>query len=134
MKTQGTIDWIGIAIVVLAHFVISIAHGIAHTNAQVPLSTAAAFFVYAVILAGPWIGLILMWRAPRAGAWLIALTLAGALVFGIINHFVLNSPDHYSHVSPEWRSLFTSTALLLAITEALGSGLAIRSFNRRRFL
>jgi hypothetical protein len=122
------------AIIVLAHFVISAAHGTAHTNAEVPLSTAATVFVYAVILAGPWIGLILMWRAPRAGAWMIAVTMAGALVFGIINHFVLESPDHFSHVNPQWRLLFTSTAILLAVTEALGSGLAIRLLNRRRFL
>lgn len=134
MKRHGTSTWVGMAIVVLAHFVISIAHGTAHTEAEVPLTTAASIFVYAVILAGPWIGLILMWRAPRAGAWLIALTMAGALAFGIINHFVIDSPDHFSHVNPEWRSLFTSTAVLLAITEALGSGLAIRFLNGRRFL
>jgi len=122
------------AIVVLIHFVVSIAHGTAHANAQVPLSTAASVFVYAVILAGPWLGLALMWRAPRTGASLIALTMASSLVFGIINHFVLDSPDHFSHVNPEWRFLFASTAVLLAITEALGSGLAIRLLNGRRFL
>jgi hypothetical protein len=122
------------AIVVLVHFVISFAHGTAHTNAQIPLSTAANVFVLAVILAGPWIGLILMWRAPRAGAWVIALTMASSFVFGIINHFVLDSPDHFLHVSPEWRFLFASTAVLLAVTEALGCGLAIRLLNGRRFL
>jgi len=133
MKGYIKSSWMAIVIVVLAHFVISIAHGAAHTNAHVPLSAAASVFVYGVILAGPWIGLILMWRAPRAGAWVLALTMFGALVFGVINHFVLDSPDHFSHVDPQWRWLFTSTAVLLAFTEALGSGFAIRLLNARRF-
>jgi hypothetical protein len=52
--------------------------------------------------------------------------LASSLVFGFVNHFLLDSPDHVAHVSAEWRLLFTSTAILLAVTEGLGSGLAIR--------
>jgi len=65
---------------------------------------------------------------------LIALTMAGALVFGFVNHFVLSSPDHVAHVDPQWRPLFTTTAVLLALTEALGSGLAIQSLLRRKSL
>ena len=121
-------------IVVVAHLLISLVHGAAHTMAQVPLSPAANAFVFAVILAGPLIGLGLMWPFQRVGAWLIALTMAGALVFGFVNHFVLSSPDHVAHVDPQWRPLFTTTAVLLALTEALGSGLAIQSLLRRRSL
>lgn len=117
---------------VLLHLAISIVHGTAHANARVPLSTAANVFVFAVILAGPLVGLVLMWPAERLGLWLIALTMAGALVFGIVNHFVLSSPDHVAHVDPQFRPLFATTAVLLAVTEALGSGLAVYSLRGRR--
>ena len=109
---------------VLTHLVISIAHGTAHTGAHVPLSPAASLFVYAVILAGPLVGLALVWLAESLGIWVIMLTMAGSLVFGVINHFVFDSPDHVSHVDPQWRLLFATTAVLLAGTEVLGVGLA----------
>ena len=109
---------------VVAHLVISIAHGTTHTGAHVPLSPAASLFVYAVILAGPLVGLALVWLAESLGTWVIMLTMAGSLVFGVINHFVFDSPDHVSQVDPQWRLLFATTAVLLAATEALGVGLA----------
>ena len=109
---------------VLAHLVISIVHGTAHTGAHVPLSPAASLFVYAVILAGPLVGLALVWLAESLGTWVIMLTMAGSLVFGVINHFVFDSPDHVSQVDPQWRLLFATTAVLLAATEVLGVGLA----------
>src|SRR5262245_61115571 len=59
------------------------------------------------------------------GSWLIAVTMAGALIFGCANHFVFASPGHVSHVNPQWRQLFATTAVLLAVTEALRSGPAI---------
>jgi hypothetical protein len=47
--------------------------------------------------------------------------MAGALVFGIVNHFVISSPDHVNHVAAQWRMLFASTAVLLVITEGVGT-------------
>ena len=117
---------------VLSHLVISIAHGQAHAGANVPLSRAANLFVFIVILAGPLSGLVLTWPAERIGSWLIAITMAGSLVFGVVNHFVLPSPDHVAHVDRHWRPLFTTTAVLLGLTEALGSGLAIRVARERK--
>ena len=117
---------------VLAHLVISMLHGVAHTNARVPLSPSASAFVYAVILAGPLIGLGLTWPLRRIGFELIALTMFGALVFGFLNHFVFPSPDHIAHVDLQWRSLFSTTAVLLALTEALGFGLAVRLLREWR--
>jgi hypothetical protein len=121
-----------LAAVVLTHLVVSMVHGIAHARAQVPLSPAANMFVYIVILAGPLVGLALTWPAQQLGSWVVATTLAGSLVFGLVNHFVLSSPDHVAHVAPDWRPLFTATAILLAVTEALGSGLAIRLARERK--
>jgi hypothetical protein len=118
--------WRWLAAVVAAHLAISIVHGTAHTGAHVEQSAPAMAFVFMVILAGPVIGLGLTWPAPRAGHWVIAATLAGSLAFGVVNHFVFDSPDHVSRVAHEWQALFGWTAVLLAITEALGAALAIR--------
>jgi hypothetical protein len=118
--------------VVLAHLVISLVHGLAHAQAHVPLSRAANLFVFLVILGGPLLGLALLRPAQRIGSWLIAVTMAGSLVFGVVNHFVLAGPDHVTHVDPQWRVLFATTAILLAATEGLGCFLAIRSVRERR--
>jgi hypothetical protein len=133
MSTRHTSTWRWLAAVVLAHLVVSFVHGSAHARADVPLSQAATLFVFIVILAGPVVGLALTWPAERLGGWLVAITMAGSLVFGLVNHFVLASPDHISHVNPQWRPLFATTAVLIAITEALGSGLALRLVRERRF-
>lgn len=132
MNKQRSLGWIWLTGVVLAHLVISMVHGTAHAKAQVPLSPAANAFVFSVILAGPLVGLGLTWPSQRLGAWLIALTMAGSLIFGFVNHFVLSSPDHVAHVDPHWRPLFTTTAVLLAVTEALGLFLAVQFLRARR--
>lgn len=131
MSRNSTPDRRWLTAAVLCHLIVSMVHGAAHTGAQVPLSPAANLFVFTVIVAGPIVGLALTWPAPRIGSWLVAITMAASLVFGLVNHFVLASPDHVAHVAREWRSLFTTTAVLLALTETLGSGLAIRLARER---
>ena len=125
-------NWLTAA--VLTHLAVSIVHGRAHAGADVPLSYAANLFVFIVILAGPLIGLALIWPAQRIGNWVIAVTMAASLVFGIVNHFVLPGPDHVTHVVAPWRTLFATTAVLLAATEAFASGVAIRSITERKSL
>jgi hypothetical protein len=113
--------------VVLTHLAISIAHGRAHDGAAVPLSFAGTLFVYIVILAGPLAGLaVWRWR-PAAGGWIVAASMAGALVFGLINHFIIDGQDHVAHVAAEWRTLFGVTAALLVVSEAAGAGIGIWS-------
>jgi hypothetical protein len=131
MKGTRTQAWRWLIAAVLVHLLVSFVHGLAHARAQVPLSRAANLFVFIVILAGPLIGLALAWPAKRLGALLIAFTMAGSLVFGLVNHFGLPGPDHVAHVDPRWRLLFATTAALLALTEALGSTLAIRVLRER---
>ena len=60
------------------------------------------------------------------------MTMAASLVFGLVNHFVLTGPDHVVHVARHWRPLFTTTAILLALTEALGIELAVRAGGGRK--
>lgn len=112
--------------VVVAHLIISILHGAAHDGAHVPMSVPANAFVFLVVIAGPLVGLALMWRAPRAGGWIVAATMTASLVFGVVNHFVFVSPDHVAHVAREWQPLFAATAGLLALTEAVGAGIGAR--------
>jgi len=117
--------------IVLVHLVISVVHGSAHTGAQVALSPAQNLFVFIVILAGPLVGAVLLWPAARLGSWGIMVTMGGSLVFGAVNHFVLASPDHVAHVSAEWRPLFATTAVLLAVTEAVAVGVALGAVRER---
>ena len=101
-------------------------------EARVALSSEAMLFVFIVILAGPLIGLALTWPAERVGGWLIAVTMTGSLLFGLVNHFVVASPDHVAHVDRQWRDLFATTAILLTVTETLGAVLAIRFVRERQ--
>lgn len=124
-RTQNRL-WIWLAAIVIAHLAISFVHGAAHAQAKIAMSRPANLFVFVVILAGPLIGLAWTLRARQFGAWLIGVTMAASLIFGIVNHFVLAGADHVSHVDPPGRPLFAATAVLLAVTEALGFGMAFR--------
>ena len=118
-------------LIVLLHLIVSFIHGAAHSGAQVFLPLAGALFVYIVILAGPLVGLLwLRWR-PQAGAALVALTMTGSLLFGLINHFIIPGSDHVTQVAAEWRSLFAATAALLAGLEAAGAAVGFRLAVRR---
>lgn len=119
-RTEHSAD-LALAAVVLVHLAISIVHGRAHAGAQVPLPVAGTLFVYIVVLAGPLVGLgVSRWR-PQAGAWIVAASMGGALVFGLVNHFIIDGPDHVGHVVAEWRTLFGVTAALLLGCEAAGT-------------
>jgi hypothetical protein len=133
MDRKRSTTWSWLSALVVAHLVISLVHGAAHAQAHVPLSRAANLFVFIVILAGPLIGLGLTWPAERVGGWLVAVTMAGSLVFGVVNHFVIPSPDHVAHVNREWRPMFATTAALLAVTEVLGLRFALRLVRERKW-
>jgi hypothetical protein len=111
--------------VVLTHLAINIAHGRAHAGGQVPLSAVGALFVYIVILAAPLLGLGLWRWQPRLGGWIVASSMSGALVFGLVNHFIIDGVDHVAHVAAEWRLLFGITAALLVVCEAAGAAVGI---------
>jgi hypothetical protein len=111
--------------VVLLHLAVTLAHGSAHASAGVQVGPAGLAFVLVVIVAGPLAGLAWLRTDPRAGALLIAATMTGALLFGLLNHFVIPGADHVNHVAASSRVSFETTAALLVITEAAGSALGI---------
>jgi hypothetical protein len=114
------------------HLAVSIIHGVAHAGAHVELSQVGNLFVFIVILIGPLVGLVVTWPARRIGSWIVAITMAGSFVFGLVNHFLLSGDDHVSHVDPRWRTLFAATAMILAVIELLGSGLAVAHARQGR--
>jgi hypothetical protein len=128
-------DTAWLAALVMVHLVVAVIHGVAHSGAHVPLSPAALAFVIVVIQIGPLVGLALTRVQPGGGAAVVAASMAGALLFGVVNHFVLPGPDNVVRVHAEWRALFSSTAVLLALTEAgatvVGVMMAVRRQARR---
>jgi hypothetical protein len=123
-----------LAAVVLIHLAVTISHGLAHTAAGVDLSPAGMLFVFGVIIAGPLTGLLWMLANPRQGALVIAITMTAALIFGLINHFVIPGTDRVDHVAAASRMWFGTTAALLVLTEAAGAVLALtyeRQASRR---
>jgi hypothetical protein len=114
-------------IIVVAHLAVSLVHGAAHSGAAVPLSALQNVFVWVVILAGPLAALWLIRTGRPLGPELLALTMGGSLVFGIVNHFVIESADHVAHITADaWRLPFQLTAVGLALLEAAGTAVGIR--------
>ena len=114
-------------IIVVAHLAVSLVHGAAHSGAAVPLSALQNVFVWVVILAGPLAALWMIRTGRPLGPALLALTMGGSLVFGIVNHFVIESADHVAHITSDaWRLPFQVTAVALALLEAAGTAVGIR--------
>jgi len=123
--------WLGTGIV-LAHFVVVMFHGSAHTNLRIDLAAWQTVYVLIVIVLAPLVAAMLLWtRLSRFGFVLLAASMAGALLFGVYFHYLAISPDHVSHLPPgDAQGTFHLTALLLAITEAIGLTIGL-AYSRR---
>ena len=122
--------WVTIAAV--AHLIVNLLHGQAHTSLSVGLSTWQQIFVITVILLAPLVALALFFtRYARAALWVLLVSMLGALIFGACYHYVIISPDHVAHLPPgEARGLFRITALLLVLTEIFGVAVAAMALWR----
>jgi len=125
-------DMKALTAIVVVHLVLSFVHGAAHAGANVALGPLGNLFVYIVILAGPIAGLLVAVWKPHLGAWIVALAMGGSLVFGVVNHFIIQGTDHVSHVAAAWRTQFGVTAALLAVVEAAGAAISLREAIRVR--
>ncbi|HZN09678.1 MAG TPA: hypothetical protein VFB65_22985 [Pyrinomonadaceae bacterium] len=134
-KAKSIRVWI--AIPVLAHLIVVVLHGQAHTILGVGLSKWQQTYVLVVIVLAPLVALVLSFtRYAGAGVWLLLASMLGSLVFGACYHYLIISPDHVAHLPPgDARGLFRTTALLLLIAEAFGVAVAAMvlrtSFKRR---
>lgn len=122
-----------VTITVIAHLIVNLLHGRAHTELGVGLTSFQQFYVIAVILLAPLIALVLSWtRRARTGLWLLFASMLGSLIFGACYHYIIVSSDHVAHLPPgDARGLFRITALLLLITEAVGVVLAAIAVRAR---
>ena len=123
-------------VAVLVHLTVNLAHGRAHGELGVGLSEWQNIYVIAVILTAPLIAMLLIWtRYARFGLLLLIISMAASLIFGVIYHYVIVSPDHVSHLPPgAAQGVFRLTALLLMLTELFGvfvGWLGLRSNNFR---
>jgi hypothetical protein len=115
------IAWV-VTLVVLAHLVVNLLHGQAHTRLAIALATWQQGYVILVILLAPLVALVLSWtQYARVGIWLLLASMLGALIFGAAYHYIIISEDHVAHLPPgDARGLFRVTALLLLVTETVG--------------
>lgn len=119
--------------IVVVHLAVTLWHGAAHAEIPVPLTPLQTAFVGVVIILLPILGAGLLWSRYKLGAAVvITLSMLGSLLFGFVNHFVLDSPDHVTHV-PEhaWRQMFVVSAVLVAISE--GAGVFVGAVAVRRW-
>src|SRR5436309_1757080 len=122
---------IAISWVVALHTVILIAHSAAHFGLHVlPATVFDYLFIAIVISILPLIGLFMVFnsRIARWGAILLFLSMLGALIYGLIYHFLLPGMDNVAHSGPEpWHTLFVATSYLLLIMETVGTGVGLWS-------
>jgi len=101
---------------------VHVLHGISHVEHQVPLAAWQWAYVIFVVFLAPVVAAILLWTRPRrVGVWLFLASMAGALIFGLVFHFLVPGPDNvFTLHSGAGRETFLFSAVLVASTEALG--------------
>ena len=121
--------------IVATHSLVAMLHSQAHQQIDVALSSAQNAFALSVVVIAPIVAAVFLWRGrERIGATLLTASLIGSLIFGVVNHFMLDSPDQLAHItSSNWGNVFVVSAYALAVTELAGifAGSALmRSSNR----
>ncbi|HEX4921625.1 MAG TPA: hypothetical protein VFV92_12905, partial [Candidatus Bathyarchaeia archaeon] len=81
--------------IVVAHLLVNIAHGLAHSELSVGLPPSGSVFVILVVLILPLVAMTLVWTVQkRLGLILLSLSMLASLLFGLYHHFLVTSPDH----------------------------------------
>lgn len=121
--------------IVLVHFAVVIIHGAAHTHLHIELTPFERMYALVVILLTPLVAAGMLWTGFwRAGASLLAVSMAGALVFGGYKHFLSRTNDDVSQMShADWGAIFLVSSILLFVTEATGilAGLRAAALQQR---
>lgn len=108
---------------VVVHFLLAGWHGYSHQMVPVPVSGGQTTFVVIVIIGLPLVGAGLTYtRLQTQGAMLVCLSMIASFLFGLVYHFIHVSVDNVAAVPPgPWRGAFVSSAILVALSEALGA-------------
>ena len=119
-KTHDSLKRFGV-LVVAFHFVISLAHGVAHSRLHIDMKPWQTVYILVVITLLPLISAFLLWRASRGGFFLLFVSMLGSLIFGGYYHFIAAGADNVASLgSHSWAPAFQLTAVLLVVTEAAG--------------
>ncbi len=101
--------------IVLVHALVSGYHGWSHSYAAVPNTIVAVVFV------SPLLAVVLLIRGRlHSGTAILSLSMLGALIFGVLFHFTLDTPDLCSNVQGIGSQTFCVSAVLLAAVECIG--------------
>ncbi len=122
---------------IVVHAAVATLHGAAHRILGIELSPLQTLYVVLVITLAPLAAGLLLWkRIARAGAIVLACSMAGASVFGAYNHFVAISADHVAHLSSAthggWVVIFQATAIMLAFIEPFGVWIGLRALEEKQ--
>jgi len=122
-------------VAVLVNLIVNMLHGRAHATLGVGLSSWQKVYVGVVILIAPLVAMVvLLWtRYDRLGLWLLVVSMAASLIFGVIYHYVVISPDHVSHLPPgDAQGMFRTTAMLIILTELFGVIVGLLGLRSKR--
>ncbi|WP_123533547.1 hypothetical protein [Halosimplex salinum] len=114
-------DWQRLAVLgaVGAHLALTGSHAVAHVSIPVPNPDWQIAYALLVLLGLPVAGAGLAVRgAVGRGALLVFVGGVGGLIFEVLAHFVVHSPDHVASVE-SGRALFAGTAGLSVVGDAL---------------
>ena len=112
----------GTTIVVLS-VAVNLIHTASHFGQQVvSLPVWQLAYIAVVIYGAPVVAAILLWTRRRlAGAWLLAASMAGSFVFGLVYHFLVPGPDNvFTLHHGAWVTAFQVSAVLLAALQITG--------------
>ena len=126
-------DVASLAIVAAVHLVIGGVHQYAHVVAEVKNSLLQVVFIVLVVTIAPWVAIGIAWtRNLTLGAVVFSVAMLASLVFGLVLHFAVDSPDLYLNVVPKHRALFLHSALGLGLLEFVGFVLGAHVVMRSR--
>ena len=129
-------DKLVISALVAAHLVVNFWHSGGHTELAIGLPPIKLAFVIVVILLAPVVAGVLVWtRYVTLALWLFALSMVGALVFGVYHHYVLVSPDNIAHLPDgpaQAQAGFIASSGVLALLELAGALYGAFSIGARR--
>lgn len=104
------------------HTIVAFVHNQSHRQIDIALSNFQSTFALIVIVVAPPVAAAIIWRGrPRLGSKVLVLSFLASLIFGVVNHFIIDSPDQLARIPTDgWGQIFTLSAYALALTELMG--------------
>src|SRR5712692_1237973 len=115
-----------LTIIVLLNAGVNLLHGLAHAELQVIPGLLDSLFIALIVGVAPLVSLLVVLKgSQRVGSSLLLVSLLASLIYGFYHHFLVVDTDSALSVpSGVSGALFLVTALLLLVTEIVGSWVA----------